>query len=63
MQIVDLVVVDVKQRPRACAREVSGGRSFLTVVADASDGAYLAASVREPIFRVSRTPSAASQSH
>jgi deazaflavin-dependent oxidoreductase (nitroreductase family) len=59
VQVVNLDEVDVSQRPpilRQFARDLGGGRSFLTVALDASDDAYLAASTRHPIFRVSRTP-------
>jgi deazaflavin-dependent oxidoreductase (nitroreductase family) len=59
IQVVELVEVDVNQRPpilRRFATEIRGGRSFLTVTADSADDAYLAASPRHPIFRVGRTP-------
>jgi len=57
-EMVDLVEVDADQRVpilRHFARQVRGGRSFLTVAADAPEEAYLAASRRHPVFRVTRT--------
>jgi deazaflavin-dependent oxidoreductase (nitroreductase family) len=54
-EIVNLLEVDAAQRVpilRHFAQQVRGGRSFLTVAKDAPDQAYLAASSRHPVFRV-----------
>jgi deazaflavin-dependent oxidoreductase (nitroreductase family) len=56
---VQLTEVPIAERPpilREFARQVRGGRAFLTVGANASDGALAAASPNHPIFRLD-TPS------
>jgi deazaflavin-dependent oxidoreductase (nitroreductase family) len=56
--IVDLVEVGVDRRApilRHFAQQIRGGRSFLTVTADASEEEFIAAGPQHPVFLVKPT--------